>query len=134
MEVSRACSEYCNALRISCKTRQTFQLSISEHLESRQEGLQTSYKLLCGLALLLLFPRKLMRLDKGYQRQGQDKKGKNIRLPHATALAVFYLFLHAFWQAYFYPLEKFDYEMPTFQLQIRFTHAWNDKALFLTKL
>lgn len=35
---------------------------------------------------------------------------------------------------YFYPLEKFDYEMPTFQLQIRFTHAWNDKALFLTKL
>lgn len=70
-EVSRVCSEYwCNAPRIQHKPRQTFQLSIGQDLESRQEGLQTR------LVLLLLPPRKIMELGKRYQRHGQGKEGK----------------------------------------------------------
>lgn len=132
-EVSRVCSEnWCNAPRIQCKLRQTVQLSTSQDLESRQEGLQTSYKLLCRLVPLLLSLRKNMKLDKGYQRQGQGREGKQYCTISCT---LYLLFLCSTFPCLLVSLlsptrvEKFDCETPAIQLQILFAAIMEGKNI-----
>lgn len=85
--------------------------------------------MLCGPVQLLLFPRKFMTLDKGYQRQEQAEKGKNIVLPHITA--IFPCLLLSLFS--FTNVDKFDYETATVQLQILFVACMEGKNIILYK-